>query len=429
MKILWVKSDLLHPTTRGGQIRTLEILRRLSRRHEISYVAFEDGTQPEGRGRSGEYCARCYTVPHQPPPRWSLAFAAELARGLVSPVPISLQRYRSPAMRGLVRALLEREHFDRVVCDFLQPAYALPDLSSAILFQHNVESCLWERQAEHAADPATRFYLRRQAKLMRTEEAHICRAAGHVIAVSAEDAAEMRSRFGVTAVSQIPTGVDVDYFARPDTVAPVADLVFVGSMDWLPNNHGIRFFVREVLPLIRRRRPSCTLAIVGRRPSPDVTALARADTMIRVTGTVPDVRPFLWGSTVSIVPLHIGGGTRLKIYESMAAGTAVVSTSVGAEGLDIDPAENIRIADAPEAFAEHCLELLEDPVARARMADAARQLVTSRYTWDRVAERFDEILEHASHTGPSGCSSSGQHGIAIAEAAAPGESARRAFNA
>jgi glycosyltransferase involved in cell wall biosynthesis len=402
MRILWIKSDLLHPTTRGGQIRTLELLRRLSQRHDVTYVAYEELSEPDARARSGEYCARCYTVPHTLSPRRSLAFATELARGLVSPVPVSIRRYQSKALRSLVASLLGREHFDRIVCDFLQPAYALPDLSKVILFQHNVESRLCERHAEFASDPVTRLYLRRQAIHMRATEGRICRAVGHIIAVSAEDAAEMRARFGVTAVSAIPTGVDIDYFARPADPAPVADLVFVGAMDWLPNILGVRYFVRRVLPLIRRRRPHCTLAIVGRKPPSDIVALARQDSSILVTGTVPDVRPYLWGASVSIVPLDIGGGTRLKIYESMAAGTAVVSTSVGAEGLDIDPAENICIADAADVFAEQCLNLLEDPAARTRTAAAALRLVSSRCTWDSVAERFNEILEQVSHTALSG---------------------------
>jgi glycosyltransferase involved in cell wall biosynthesis len=130
--------------------------------------------------------------------------------------------------------------------------------------------------------------------------------------------------------------------------------------------------------------------------------LARQDENILVTGTVPDVRPYLWGANVSIVPLHIGGGTRLKIYESMAAGTAVVSTTVGAEGLDVDPVENIRIADAPQAFADRCLELLEDPVTRARTAAAARYHVSTRYSWDIVAQRFVEILASVNHAGTGG---------------------------
>lgn len=164
-------------------------------------------------------------------------------------------------------------------------------------------------------------------------------------------------------------------------------------MDWLPNMDGIRYFVREILPLIRRRRPETTLAIVGRTPPPAIQALAAADRLITVTGTVPDVRPYLWGAQVSIVPLRIGGGTRLKIYESMAAHVPVVSTPIGAEGLSVEDPSNIRLACTPESFAAACLELLENPAERARLAAGGAELVASRFSWEQVTRAFEEVLK------------------------------------
>ncbi len=394
MKILWVKSDFLHPTTKGGHIRTLEMLRCLHRRHEIHYVAYADPAHPEGPERSPEYCARAWPVPHAVPGRRSPAFAVELAAGLFSPLPVSLRRYRTRAMRRQIEALLNRERFDRLICDFLTPAPNLPQLQPWILFQHNVETMIWRRHAETAADPWRRWYLNLQARRMFAYERRVCQAVSHVIAVSETDSRLMRSLFGVTRVSEIATGVDTGYFALPAAGAapPFADLVFVGSMDWLPNIDGVLYFVREILPLIRRRIPACSLAVVGRRPAPEIQELARQDAGIRVTGTVPDVRPYLWGARLSIVPLRIGGGTRLKIYESMAAGTAVVSTTIGAEGLEVQHPANIRLADTPEEFAELCRELLENPGERERVAAAARQLVVSRFSWEQVAAAFERIL-------------------------------------
>jgi len=145
------------------------------------------------------------------------------------------------------------------------------------------------------------------------------------------------------------------------------------------------------LPLIRRRRPECSLAIVGRNPGPDIRALARNDPHIVVTGTVPDVRPYLWGSAVAVVPLRVGSGTRLKIYEAMAAGTAVVSTTVGSEGLDVCPPTDIRIADTAADFAAACVRLLEDSADRERVSRAAVD-TASRVSWDRVVERFERAL-------------------------------------
>jgi glycosyltransferase involved in cell wall biosynthesis len=164
-------------------------------------------------------------------------------------------------------------------------------------------------------------------------------------------------------------------------------------MDWLANIDGVTWFVHEVLPLIRRRKPDCSFAVIGRSPPPAIQAMAAQDPRIFVTGTVPDVRPYLWGSAVSIVPLRIGGGTRLKIYESMASRVPVVSTRVGAEGLELQAPETGRLADTPEEFAAACLELLDAPDERARVADNAWQMVNDRFSWGKVARRFEEILE------------------------------------
>ena len=163
-------------------------------------------------------------------------------------------------------------------------------------------------------------------------------------------------------------------------------------MDWMPNIDGVQYFVREILPLIRKRLPACTLAVVGRAPSAAIRALAEHDSAIQVTGTVADVRPWLWGAKVSVVPLRIGGGTRLKIYEAMAAGTANVSTSIGAEGLEVEHPANIRLADTPAAFAEQCIELLENATERERLAAEALNLVTTRFSQDVVVDEFERLL-------------------------------------
>jgi glycosyltransferase involved in cell wall biosynthesis len=205
----------------------------------------------------------------------------------------------------------------------------------------------------------------------------------------------MRRLFEVTRVTEIPTGVNIGYFLPPDVpqLAPSTDLIFVGSMDWLPNVDGVLHFVREVLPLIRRQLPETTLSIVGRTPPPEILQLA-ADPNIQVTGTVSDIRPYLWNSAVSIVPLRIGGGTRLKIYEAMAAKIPVVSTTIGAEGLTVHPPDDIRLGDTPAAFAAHCLELLADPVLRTGIADAAWRMVNDNFSWDHVARCFEAVMQN-----------------------------------
>jgi glycosyltransferase involved in cell wall biosynthesis len=395
MKILWVKSDFLHPTTKGGHIRTLEMLRRLHRRHEVHYVAFNDARQPEGLGRSVEYSSHAYPVAHDVPPRRSLKFVRQLLEGVWSSLPVSINRYRSAQMTSVIENLLRSERFDAVVCDFLTPAVNFGGLKDVVLFQHNVESVIWDRHASTASNPVAKWYFGLQAARMRDWEGRVCRQVRHIIAVSREDAVRMTKMFGVTKVSDVPTGVDLEYFAPAAPAPHIADLVFVGSMDWLPNIDGMRFFVGEVLPLIRKSHPDCSLAIVGRLPTPEIAGYAATDSKITVTGTVPDVRPYLWGSSVSIVPLRIGGGTRLKIYEAIAARVPVVSTTIGAEGLDITAPAHFRQADTAQAFADACLALLEDASDRTRLAAAAWETVASRFSWESVTLQFEGILERA----------------------------------
>ena len=296
-----------------------------------------------------------------------------------------------PCEAGYIKS--KHQRFDRAVCDFLTPVSYFPNIEKAVLFQHNVETQVRQRYAQHASNPAAKFYFGLQVDRMLRYETDICRKAGHVVAVSDQDAEAFR-KMGATRVTSIPTGVDINYFAPPaDTKPPVTDMAFVGSMDWLPNVDGMQWFVREVLPIIRRSRPGATLTIVGRTPPQSIKDMERQDPKITVTGTVPDVRPSLWNSAISVVPLRIGGGTRLKIYESMAARVPVVSTTIGAEGLQIDPPADIRIGDTPEEFARQCLQLLSDVPARERVASAAWNMVAENFSWEQIARSFDSILQ------------------------------------
>jgi glycosyltransferase involved in cell wall biosynthesis len=396
MKILWVKSDFLHPANRGGQIRTLEMLKCLHTHHEIHYVAFDDGKNPAGLERSTEYCFRAYPVPHSIPPHASVRFMCQLVEGLVSPLPVAVKRYKSDRMRTQIQVLLDEQKFDALVCDFVFPAPNIPDLSRSVLFQHNVESIIWRRHFERANNPLKKAYFHLQCRRMGVFERDTCRRAGHIVAVSEADRETMRRLFGVERVSSVNTGVDVEYFKPPVQTRQShisADLIFTGSMDWLPNIDAARFCAAEILPRIQKEQSNCRLIIAGRRPSSAIRELAKHNSGIVVTGTVPDIRPYLWGSAISIVPLRIAGGTRLKIFEAMAARVPVVSTSIGAEGLPLENGKHIAIADSPELFARCCLDLLAGADLRQQRAEEAWQLVSTRFSWNAVTRELESALE------------------------------------
>ena len=391
MKILWVKTDFLHPTTRGGQIRTLEMLRQLHKRHEVHYIAFSDPASPEGLERSSEYSTHSYPVPHYVVSKSSPLFAAQLCQGLIADLPVAGLRYRSNAMRQTIDRVTSEHRFDAKVCDFLFPSANIDNLADWTLFQHNVESVIWERHAQSGRTPLHRAYFGLQAKKMLRWEQRVCRSVANVVAVSENDASLMKSRFALSDVSWVPTGVDTQYFEPPGASEERFDLVFVGSMDWMPNIDGIRWFLAEVLPRIRKFKPDCSLAIVGRNPPNAIVEAAKAH-KVTVTGTVPDVRPYLWQSSISVVPLRIGGGTRLKIFEAMAAGVPVVSTTIGAEGLPAEDGRDICIGDTPEAFASECLGLLSSRQRREEIRDSALAMVVRDFSWEQVTNRFEDAI-------------------------------------
>jgi len=227
---------------------------------------------------------------------------------------------------------------------------------------------------------------------MKAAEERYLRRADHVLAVSENDRDIFAGFVDPSKLTTIETGVDVDYFKIiPDTEQPNS-LVFTGSMDWLPNEDAMVNFIQETLPLIRMQLPEVFLRIVGRKPSANLRSLAARQKHVELTGWVEDVRPFLASGAVCIVPLRIGGGTRLKIFEAMAMGKAVVSTSIGAEGLPVRDGENILLADTPGLFAQSVAHLLRDVTRRREIGLAARKLVAEKYSWARIAEDFSAVL-------------------------------------
>jgi len=396
--LLWIKSGPLHPLDTGGKIRTHGMLRASRRHFQIHFVALlPAGTPDQDRDAATGYSDLQTWIPHPAPPTRGPALIPSLLRNLLfSRLPLSISRYASTGMRNAIRrlALPGKGPPPVLLCDFLTPAINVlhrtgPPPIPSLLFQHNVESAIWQRLATAESRPLYRDYLALQHRRMRRFEARASRAFDGVITVSPADSATFRSEFGLhNVLGDVPTGVDTAHY-NPGTRNPDPDrIAFLGSMDWMPNIDGVVHFVRESLPLIRARRPRTQLTIIGRNPPESVWKLAGEDRGIEVTGTVPDVRPFLDRAALLVVPLRAGGGTRIKIFEAAAAGLPVVSTAVGAEGLPLRDGVHLRIADTATEFAEAVVGLLGDPSGAAKMAAVARQLVEQQFGWDAVADVF-----------------------------------------
>ena len=392
MRILWLKTELLHPVDKGGKIRTYNMLKELKRDHHVTYLTLDDGSASlEDRQNATEYCHELVCIPHARREKFTPGFYGELLLNLISRQPYAIKKYESRAMH---EEILERERngsFDLLVCDFLAPAVNVPrDLNTAaILFQHNVEAMIWKRHYDVHGNPLKKAYLYGQWRKMRRFEKQMCRRFDRVIAVSADDREQMKREYGAESVFDVPTGVDTEFF-RPSgkTEASAHNLVFTGSMDWLPNDDAIRYFMRDIMPLIKKRTPNVTLTVVGRNPTPALVALSKEDPALIITGRVDDVRPYIEKAAAYIVPLRIGGGTRLKIFEAMAMEKAVVSTTVGAEGLPLSNGVELLLADGPVAFADAVVRVLIDTAYAFKLGRKAAATVRKNNGWRQVTESF-----------------------------------------
>lgn len=397
MRILWLKTELLHPIDKGGRIRTYGMLRELRKRHRVTYLTLDDGgAAPDAIARAQEYCHELVRVPFDPVRKSSARFYLALLANLGARLPYFLARYRSAAMRAAIDTRLNDRAIDVLVCDFLNPAVNLPARvgCGSVLFEHNVEALIWRRHYEVARGPLRRAYMREQWRKARRAERALCRRFDAVVAVSADDREMLRNEYGLSDVSDVPTGVDTEYFAPADRAQREPHhIVFTGSMDWLPNVDAMRFFLQDVLPSLRARLPDTTLTIVGRDPVPEIVQLAKAQPGVEVTGRVPDVRPYMESASAFIVPIRVGSGTRLKIYEAMAMERPVVSTTIGCEGLPVLDGQQLLVADTGEAFADALYRVLTQPELAAQLAARAAEFVRSRFSWASVTRPFEAVCE------------------------------------
>jgi glycosyltransferase involved in cell wall biosynthesis len=395
VKILVIQNRLLFPADTGGKIRTLNVLKHLARWHDVTYLCSGDANEAGPIRQMEELGLKVEVVPHRQMRRGSLRFWKLLAANLASPYPLSIAKNFDPAVRRRAESLVNTERFDLVVCDFLHTArYALGLDVPKVLFQHNVESQILRRHAEHDRGFLRRSYMRLQYRRTRDLEARYGREFNKVIAVSRQDQETFEREYGWTNVRAIDTAVDLDYFSptgeeeRPDRV------VFVGSLDWMPNQDGVIGFVRRVWPRIRQMKPGATFGVVGRNPPAAVTRLSE-EPGVEVLGSVPDVRPYLAEAMAVVVPLNVGGGTRLKIFAAMAMAKATVSTTLGAEGLPVRHGMEILIADDDAEFAHAVVRLLDDADLRRRIGGAALSLVQAHYGTESVARDFERICVEA----------------------------------
>lgn len=391
MTILFLSQIVPYPPHGGVLQRGYNLVRQLGRRARVHLLAFvhpdvlkTDAAVEESRAVLSEMCETVEYFPLWPKRSRGHRLAA-LAAGACSSQPFSVIAHRSATFGRRVTDTLAARRFDLLHVDtlalapFVERHRAIP----SVLTHHNVESMLMARRAEVERGALARRFLAREAAKLQAYESLVSPTFDVNIFMSPQDEAALASRVPGLCGAVVPNGVDVEYFA-PDATPETPALIYTGGMNMFANRDAVMHFLEAIWPAIVAARPDVRFYAVGQDPPKDLLALAARDPRIVVTGYVDDIRPFVRQAAVYVVPLRVGGGTRLKVLDAMASGKAIVSTAIGCEGLDVTPDEHLVVADRPDAFAQATLRLLADHERRRAFGAAARARVERRYAWSVV---------------------------------------------
>ena len=407
MRLLVLCPQLPWPPHQGTAIRNWGIVAELARRHRITVAAFDRGDDPGAAAALAARGIAVVAVP-APPPRPVLRRLLDLP---LTPDPDLARRLDSPALGEALAAHLAAardDPYDVVQVEGLEMArhglraaalapLALDGRRPRLVYDaHNAEWVLqdraWRADLRRLAGWPGAAYSRLQTAKLRRFEARLLAAADATVAVSAADAAALQPLAPAARLAVVPNGVDVDAYAPAGAGAAEDDdlCVFTGKMDFRPNVDAVAWFVAEVWPRVRAARPAARLRIVGRDPAPRVRVLAAAPG-VEITGAVPDVRPHLAAAGVVVVPLRVGGGTRLKVLEAMAMGKAIAATPLAVEGLDLADGREVVLAETPAALADAIAALAADPARRVALGAAARARVARGYRWATLVPRVEAL--------------------------------------
>ncbi|MFL5340887.1 MAG: glycosyltransferase [Gemmataceae bacterium] len=406
MHVAVLDEELPFPLTSGKRIRTLNLLQRLAGRHRITYICHRNADADEARTAAEHFRdlgIETLVVERAVPPKSGPAFYARLAANLFSPLPYSVATHASPELRQAVRDFAARNAVDLWHCEWTPYSQTMKSLPGApwLVMAHNVESLIWQRYAENETNSGKRWYIRRQWRKFAAFEQWAYSHATQTVAVSPEDATLIRGQFGSQRVAVVDNGVDTAYFRPTPAARDPKCILFLGSLDWRPNLDGVKILLEHVFPQVQAREPTATLLLVGRNP-PDWLREQAQRPGIELHGSVPDVRPFIARAGLLAVPLRIGGGSRLKILEALASGLPVVSTRVGAEGLELEPGRHLDVVEGVEPMTEALLAALRQPQRMFEQTAAGRERVLARYDWAGLADRLDAVWHDAAGLAPVG---------------------------
>lgn len=397
MKTLFVAPTLPVPTS-GGRTRLFNLIKQIAGRHQVSVISFIRSSEREMLPAIAPHCQHLELIAFdgfQPLGRWCNRIRG-WSQILFDSRPPYAHTFPIDRMRRPLRALLDVHRYDIVIFNSLFVVELVEELqhTSALLVQENIESDIMRKALQRAEHPIHKLRDWLTWRRMLAFERRWVQRFSTCVAVSDGDAALLRQMSPSTDVHVVPNGADSAYFTPPGNQRRTDTLLFFGTLSYSPNADGLVWFCRHVLPRIREARPEVEVEVIGLDPPRRVLDLDRLPG-VQVTGFVADIRTKLWSATMSVVPLRIGGGTRLKILESLAAGCPVVSTSIGAQGLALVPGEHLLLADTPDGFADRVVDLLDSPALQQELSQRGRSVVQEAYDWSIIAQQFESLLRQA----------------------------------
>lgn len=392
MKVLFLSAWFPYPPDNGARIRVFNLLKALARKHEVYLVSL---MQEDSNPQNAEYLTDICRIVSLHKSRWFDPGTFKSALGYFSTRPRSVVDTYNPLITIAVKDAIAEVQPDLLIASTLGVVEYVPqglDMP-VILEQHNCEYAVLKRSAEMADSALKRMRLGIGWRKFRNWEAEVCRGYDKVVMVSERDKYMMlKAAIDLRDICVVPNGVDTDYY-NPESRLPVSNLlIYNGALTYNANLNAVRCFASDILPSIRIANPGAKLFVTGRTDGVELAGIAD-NAGVELTGYVEDMRDILNKAAVCVVPLREGGGSRLKILEAMAAGVPVVSTSMGAEGIDAVDKHHLLIADTPTDFAYAVNTILSNPDAARSLAVEARKLVERRYSWKVVGELFNNAVE------------------------------------
>lgn len=392
MDVLFISENFPYPLDSGGRIRTFHIMKGLSRQHTLTLVTTVE--DEDTRRYLPELAKVCHDIKVIKAPRETpFELGRKLLKSLFSSAPIVVERHYLPQVAAEIQRLFASDHFDVVHFDHLDASFyrsLIPDSVKTVLDEHNIVTN--QVKTSIAAEPniLKKWYMRTQLGKTLRYESTVCPQMTRCFVCSDTDKAYLHEMAPQAQIRTIPNGVDVDYFSDHSWFDPAQhaqephSIIFVGMLDYGPGGVAVRYFCQEILPLLQQEISDIRFYAVGQNPPTYLQTLASHNPNIVLTGRVPDIRPYAAKAKVFVVPLKSGSGTRLKILDAMAMGIPVVSTSIGAEGLEVCSGEYLFLADTPETFCSAVLQLLKDDDLAAAIRHNALNFVRKTYSWEKI---------------------------------------------